>query len=417
MNATGLLSLIIALVLADYLLERTLAFLNCRRITTELPAEVAAITSAAQYQQAQEYLRANCRFELLTASLKVVVLLALLAGGGFAFLDQVARSLAHAEMLVSLLFFGLFFFAWEILMLPFGLYHTFVIEERFAFNRTTPATFVTDKLKGWLLAVVLGGPLLAAMIWFYQLTQGYFWLFVWLLMGGVMVVMTMFYSTLIVSLFNRQTPLAPGELRQAIEAFAATVGFELDNIFVIDGSRRSTKANAYFAGLGAKKRIVLYDTLIADLTVEELVAVLAHEVGHYQKKHTLQGLVIALGQLGIMLFVLSLLIAEPALSTALGAEVHGFHLALVSFALLYTPLATLMGLLMHGLSRRNEYAADRFAARHFKASALASALKKLAVKNLGNLTPHPAYVFFHYSHPPLLQRLRALADPSPRGDG
>jgi STE24 endopeptidase len=417
MNATILLSVFITLVLAEYLLERILSFVNCRRITTELPAEVAAIASAAQYQQAQEYLRTNCRFELLTSSLKVVVLLALLASGGFAFLDQVARSLAHAEMLVSLLFFGMFFFAGEILMLPFGLYHTFVIEERFAFNRTTPATFVTDKLKGWLLAVVLGGPLLAAMIWFYQLTQGYFWLFVWLLMGGVLIVMTMFYSTLIVPLFNRQTPLAPGELRQAIEAFAATMGFELDNIFVIDGSRRSTKANAYFAGLGARKRIVLYDTLIADLTVDELVAVLAHEIGHYQKKHTLQGLVIGLGQLGIMLFVLSLLIGEPALSAALGAEVHSFHLALVSFALLYAPLATLMGLVMHGLSRRNEYEADRFAARHFKASALASALKKLAVKNLGNLTPHPAYVFFHYSHPPLLRRLRALASPPQRSGG
>jgi len=409
MNPTTILTAIIAIVLADYLLESILSFLNCRSIATQLPDEVKGIYSEEKYQQSQEYKRANCRFELVTGGLKVVILLALLMGGGFAFIDGVVRGMVRGELLVSLLFFGGLFFGSEILFLPFALYHTFVLEERFAFNKTTWLTFITDKLKGWFLIVLLGGPLLAAVIWFYQVTQGLFWIYTWLLMSGFMIFMAMFYSTLIVPLFNKQTPLEQGELRDAIEAFSVKAGFELDNVFVIDGSRRSTKANAYFSGLGAKKRIVLYDTLIKDLSVEELVAVLAHEIGHYKKKHTIKGIVAALCQTGIMLYILSLFIANPVLSKALGADIHSFHLALISFSLLYSPLSTVMGLAMNGLSRKNEYEADRFAARHFNGASLGAALKKLSVNNLSNLTPHPLYVFFHYSHPPLLQRLRAMA--------
>lgn len=409
MNPTTVLSIIIVIVLADYLLESVLSFLNCRSIATELPDEVRGIYSEEKYQQSQEYKRANCRFELVTGGLKVVILLALLMGGGFAFIDGVVRGMVRGELLVSLLFFGVLFFGSEILFLPFALYHTFVLEERFAFNKTIWLTFITDKLKGWFLIILLGGPLLAAVIWFYQVTQGLFWIYTWLLMGGFMIFMAMFYSTLIVPLFNKQTPLEQGELRDAIEAFSVKAGFELDNVFVIDGSRRSTKANAYFSGLGAKKRIVLYDTLIKDLSVEELVAVLAHEIGHYKKKHTIKGIVAALCQTGIMLYILSLFIANPVLSKALGADIHSFHLALISFSLLYSPLSTVMGLAMNGLSRKNEYEADRFAARHFNGASLGAALKKLSVNNLSNLTPHPLYVFFHYSHPPLLQRLRAMA--------
>ena len=409
MNATTILSAIIAIVLADYLLERGLSFLNCRSISTQLPDEVKGIYSEEKYQKSQEYKKANCRFELVTASLQVVVLLGFLMGGGFAFIDGLVRGRVQGELLVSLLFFALLFLGSEILFLPFALYHTFVLEERFGFNKTTRLTFITDKLKGWLLTVLLGGPLLAAVIWFYQVTQGNFWIYAWLLMSGFTIFLTMFYSTLIVPLFNKQTPLEQGELRDAIEAFSAKAGFQLDNVFVIDGSRRSTKANAYFAGLGAKKRIVLYDTLIKDLEVEELVAVLAHEIGHYKKKHTIKGIIAALCQTGIMLYILSLFIANPVLSRALGANIHSFHLALISFALLYSPLSTVMGLFMNGFSRKNEYEADRFAADHFNATALGSALKKLSVNNLSNLTPHPLYVFFHYSHPPLLQRLRAMS--------
>ncbi len=403
------LYIIVAIVIFDFLLERTLSFLNCKNISTDLPDEVKGIYSKEKYQQSQEYKKANCRFDLATASLKVVILLALLMIGGFAFIDDIARGMVEAEILVSLLFFALLFFISEILSLPFALYHTFVIEERFAFNKTTMATFVTDKIKGWLLTILIGGPLLAAVIWFYQATQSNFWIYAWLLMSGFMIFMTMFYSTLIVPLFNKQTPLEEGELRDAIEAFSNKAGFQLDNIFVIDGSRRSTKANAYFSGLGAKKRIVLYDTLINDLDVNELVAVLAHEIGHYKKKHTTKGIIAAVCQTGFMLYILSLFIANPLLSQALGSEIHSFHLALISFAILYSPLSTVMGVGMNSFSRKNEYEADAFAALNFDATALGSALKKLSINNLSNLTPHPAYVFFHYSHPPLLQRLRAMA--------
>lgn len=406
--SSTILIVIIAIVIADYFLERTLSFLNCRSISSQLPDEVKGIYSDEKYQKSQEYKRANCRFGMVTATLTVVVLLALLTGGGFAFVDEVARGMVEAELLVSLLFFGLLFFASEILSLPFSLYHTFVLEERFAFNKTTPVIFITDKLKGWLLVILLGGPLLAALIWFYQVTQDNFWIYAWLLMGGFMIFITMFYSTLIVPLFNKQTPLAEGALRDGIEAFSSKAGFQLDNVFVIDGSKRSTKANAYFSGLGAKKRIVLYDTLINDLEVDELVAVLAHEIGHYKKKHTKKGIVLALGQTGVMLYILSLFIAKPLLSQALGADIHSFHLALISFGILYSPLSTIMGLGMNLFSRKNEYEADRFAADQFNGAALGSALKKLSVNNLSNLTPHPAYVFFHYSHPPLLARLRAM---------
>jgi STE24 endopeptidase len=408
MTAT-ILFVIIAIVLADFLLERGLSFLNCRNIVTHLPDELKGIYNDEKYQQSQEYKKVNCRFDLVTASLKLLILLAMLMVGGFAFIDDIARSMVQAELLVSLTFFALLFFCSEILFLPFALYHTFVIEERFAFNKTSIATFITDKIKSWLLVILLGGPILAVVIWFYQATQDNFWIYTWLLMGGFMILLTMFYSTLIAPIFNKQTPLEQGGLRDGIEDFSTKAGFQLDNVFVIDGSRRSTKANAYFSGLGSKKRIVLYDTLINDLEVEELVAVLAHEIGHYKKKHTTKGIIAALCQTGIMLYILSLFIANPLLSEALGANIHSFHLALISFAILYSPLSTLMGLAMNSFSRKNEFEADRFAANHFSAAALASALKKLSSNNLSNLTPHPAYVFFHYSHPPLLQRLRAMS--------
>jgi STE24 endopeptidase len=408
MSSTILFILMIAIVMADFLLERGLSLLNCRSIATHLPDEVKGVYSDEKYQQSQEYKRANCRFDLVTASLKVVLLLGLLMVGGFAFIDEAARSMVQAELLVSLLFFGLIFFTSEILFLPFGLYHVFVLEERFGFNKTSMVTFLTDKIKGWLLTILLGGPLLAAVIWFYQATQDNFWIYAWLLMSGFMILMAMFYSTLIVPLFNKQTPLDQGELRDAIESFSARTGFQLADVFVIDGSRRSSKANAYFSGLGAKKRIVLYDTLIDELTVEELVAVLAHEIGHYKQKHTIKGISAALCQTGLMLYILSLFIANPLLSAALGGAIPSFHLGLISFAILYSPLSTLMGLAMNSFSRKNEYEADRFAARHVSAAALGSALKKLSRNNLSNLTPHPAYVFFHYSHPPLLQRLQAM---------
>jgi len=288
------------------------------------------------------------------------------------------------------------------------LYDTFVIEEKYGFNKTSPATFVLDKLKGWLLSALIGGLILSLLIWFYEQTREMFWIYAWLLTIVFMIFMQLFYSNLIVPLFNKQTPLQEGELRTAIEQFAAKAGFQLKNIFVIDGSKRSTRANAYFTGLGPTKRIVLYDTLINDLSVNEIVAVLAHEIGHYKKKHNTTGLIISVINAGITLFIFSLFINRPALSQALGATQPSFHMALVAFGILYTPISLVTGIASNILSRKHEYEADHFAAGFGLANELVSGLKKLSRKNLSNLTPHPWYVFFHYSHPTLLQRIRAL---------
>jgi STE24 endopeptidase len=258
------------------------------------------------------------------------------------------------------------------------------------------------------LGAIIGGGLLALIIYIYQLTTTQFWIYAWIVITAFSVFMVLFYSNLIVPLFNKQTPLPDGDLKSAIEAFATKVGFKLDNIYVIDGSKRSTKANAYFTGFGAKKRIVLYDTLINDMTTNELVAVLAHEIGHYKKHHVIWSLLLGVVQTGITLFLFSLFVGSADLSAALGVESPSFHIGLVAFGLLYSPISMITGLLLNVFSRKNEYEADAFAAKYFSATELASALKKLSVKNLSNLRPHPLYVFFHYSHPTLLQRLKAL---------
>jgi STE24 endopeptidase len=327
---------------------------------------------------------------------------------GFAFVDNLVWGFTGNAILAALLFFGIIMFASDVLGIPFSVYDTFKIEEKYGFNKTTPKTFMLDTIKGWLIGALIGGGLLALIILIYQKTQNMFWIYAWILVAAFSIFMTMFYSNIIVPLFNKQTPLEEGELRDAIQEFSEKAGFKLDNIFVIDGSKRSTKSNAYFTGFGAKKRIVLYDTLINDMETEELVAVLAHEIGHYKKKHVLQGLLISLIQTGVVLFIFSLLIDSPALGKALGVEEPNFHIGLVAFGILYSPVSFVLGIFMNILSRKNEYEADAFAAKYYNPEALASALKKLSVKNLSNLTPHPKYVFFHYSHPTLLQRLAHL---------
>ncbi len=328
--------------------------------------------------------------------------------GGFGWLDQWVATFTTTYVVHVLLFFGILALVSDIISTPFALYGTFVIEERYGFNRTNLKTFILDKLKGWLLGAIIGGGLLALITWIYMLTGQWFWLIALGVLTLFSLFMLMFYSNLIVPLFNKQTPLEEGSLRTKIEEFAAGVGFQLNNIFVMDGSKRSSKANAYFTGLGPKKRIVLFDTLINDLEEEEIVAVLAHEVGHYKKKHTTSGMVLSTFQSAITLYLFSLFVGEDSFAVALGGEMASFHLGLIAFGILYSPISMLIGLGTNSLSRHNEYQADRYAREHFAAEPLVSSLKKLSKNNLSNLTPHPTYVFFHYSHPPLLQRIRAL---------
>lgn len=408
MTPDSVFALIVIIIIADYLLERFLQALNRRKWTTALPEVLRDVYDAGQYKKQQEYKRTNDNFSLITSTFSLILMLLMLFLGGFQLVDGWAREITQHPILLVLVFFAMLGIAADLLNTPFSLYDIFVIEEKFGFNRTTVPIYVLDKLKGWLLGAIIGGGLLALIVWFYQLTASSFWVYAWILATVFSVFMAMFYSSLIVPLFNKQAPLEPGELRDAIQAFSKKVGFRLDSIYVIDGSKRSTKANAYFTGLGPKKRIVLYDTLLKELSTKEIVAVLAHEIGHYKKKHTLTGILAGIVQTGITLFILSLLVANPALSAALGGDEPSFHLGLIAFGMLYSPISLVTGLLMNYVSRSHEYAADRYVREHYEADALITALKKLSSSNLSNLTPHPVYVFFHYSHPTLLQRIESL---------
>jgi STE24 endopeptidase len=400
--------IIIFILIAGFVLERWLDYLNMKNTRAKLPEELQDVYDAERYQKSQAYKRTNTRFSFLTSSFNLILILLMFFLGGFSYVNDLAFSLSENYILVALIFFGILMLASDLLNTPFDIYDTFVIEEKYEFNKTTPKTYVLDKIKGWLLGAIIGGGIFALIIWFYQLTGKNFWIWAWILASGFTIFMTMFYSNLIVPLFNKQTPLEEGELRTEIEKFAEKAGFTLTNIFVIDGSKRSTKANAYFSGLGSKKRIVLFDTLIKDLSTDEIVAVLAHEIGHFKKKHTLTGTIIGILQTGLTLFLFSLFLNSPALSSALGVEEPNFHISLIAFGILYTPITIILGVFVNMFSRKNEYSADRFAAKTYSAEPLIKALKKLSSKNLSNLTPHPAYVFFHYSHPPLLRRVRAL---------
>jgi len=400
-----ILIVIIGIIAFDFVVERVLEYLNDSRKNEKLPSELEGIYDKDEYEKQQSYSKANSRFGLIESSLSFVIYLGMILLGGFAYVDEIAQGFVVHPIGTALVFFAILMLANDIIGTPFALYGTFVIEEKFGFNKMTIKTFILDKLKSWLLGGLIGGGLLSLIIWFISQFPDTFWIYAWVTVAAFMIFMVMFYSSLIVPLFNKQTPLEDGELRSAIEEFSQKVGFKLDNIFVINGSKRSTKANAYFSGLGAKKRIVLYDTLIEQLETKELVAVLAHEVGHYKHKHTLSSIAISLVQMGVMFFILSIFIKEPSLSQALGAETHSIHMALLAFGMLYSPVSFIIGILMNMWSRKNEYEADNYAEKHYDGEPLISGLKKLSKKHLSNLTPHPAYVFFHFSHPSLYQRI------------
>ncbi|MDM9632042.1 M48 family metallopeptidase [Robiginitalea aurantiaca] len=408
MTSETLLYAIVGILILDYFLDTVLEMLNARRFSDPVPAELEGIYDPEEYLKSQQYKKVNYRFGLLSSGLSLAVTLLFLLSGGFGWLDALAGSITPAPIPHALIFFGLIFLGSDLLSTPFSYYHTFVIEERFGFNKSTPALFFADKIKGWGLLMFIGGGILALIMWFYAWAGIHFWLYAWGLITLFTLVMNLFYSRLIVPLFNKQVPLESGGLKSRIEKYVHNVGFELKNIFVIDGSKRSTKANAYFSGFGREKRVALYDTLIDDLKEEEIVAVLAHEVGHYKKHHILFNLFASIILTGLTLYILSLFINHPELSLAIGVKEPSFHASLLGFGMLYSPISELTGLVMNYFSRKFEYQADRYARQTYAAQPLIDSLKKLSRKNLSNLTPHPAYVFVHYSHPPLIKRIRAL---------
>lgn len=408
MNATTVFYIIISIIIVNFLVDKVLDALNANHFNDKLPEELQDVYDTTEYKKSQNYKATKYRFGIITSVFSIILTLGFLWFDGFEFVDNIARGYSDNAIVIALIFFGLIMIGSDILTTPFSYYSTFVIEEKFGFNKTTKKTFVLDKIKGWFMIAVIGGGILALIIWFYQATGTHFWLYAWALIAAFTLFMNMFYSKLIVPLFNKQSPLEEGSLRDKIAAYAKTVGFKLDKIFVIDGSKRSTKANAYFSGFGSEKRVTLYDTLINDLDDEEIVAVLAHEVGHYKKKHIIFNLFASILLTGLTLYILSLFISNPILSQALGVEIPSFHIGLIAFGLLYAPISEITGLIMNVFSRKFEYQADDYAKNTYKAEPLITSLKKLSKNSLSNLTPHPAYVFMHYSHPTLLQRIRNL---------
>ena len=401
---------ILIILIVNFLFGRWLDYLNTTRWSSDLPDDLKGIYDQDKYQKSIEYMKIKHRFSFVSESLGFVAILTLFAFGGFGLLDSFIRSVVNNPIHISLLYFGILGLVSEIFALPFKWYDTFIIETRFGFNKTSYPLFLIDQLKGLFITAVIGGAILYLIVWIYLIAGSLFWLYTLVVIASFSLFMLLFYSSIIVPLFNKQTPLPDGELKEAITAFSLKAGFLLDNIFIIDGSKRSTKANAYFTGLGSKKRIVLYDTLISELTTQEIVAVLAHEIGHYKKKHVYSGLFFSLISTSVMLYIFALVSGNSSFAEVLGSKSPGFHLSVISFGILYTPLSLIIGLFMNYISRMNEYQADRYAGEKYSGKYLALALKKLSVSNLSNLTPHPFYVFFHYSHPTLLQRLKKLQE-------
>ncbi|RAW01705.1 M48 family metallopeptidase [Pseudochryseolinea flava] len=408
MQPQQILYTILAITVIGYIFDQLLDYINLRAQPNDIPDDVAIFYDRQKYQTSIGYHREKTKFGFLTAGVSFLISIGMLWWGGYGWLDAFLRPYIQHQIFHALAFFGIIAIISDVIMIPFQLYNVFVIEEKYGFNKSTVKLFFLDKLKGYLLGGIIGGLLLSSMIYLVVNIGDTFWIWFAVVACTFVFLMNMFYASLIVPMFNKLTPLPDGELKEAIEAFAKKVAFPLDNIFVIDGSKRSSKSNAYFSGIGRKKKIVLYDTLINNHTTEELVAVLAHEVGHFRKKHIVWTFLLSIIQIVFTLFILSLMIFNQDVSLALGGEQLSIPLNLIAFAVLFSPISGITSLLMNIFSRKNEYEADAYAKENYAAAPLVHALKKLSVDNLSDLYPHPLYVFFHYSHPPLLKRLQAM---------
>ncbi|MEM7372328.1 MAG: M48 family metallopeptidase [Bacteroidota bacterium] len=404
----NVLLVILIIFILSWVFDQILSWLNLRHHTTVVPESLQAHIEAEKYEKAYDYHRVNYRFSLIKSVPGLLIIGTLLAVGGFGWLDTQLQGITTHPVWHPLVFFGVLFFASDILTIPFQWHQTFGIEERFGFNKMTKKTFWIDKLKGWAMTIIIGGLVMGILLLLVDTLGNGFWIWFWIFISLFSIFMNVFYTTLLLPIFNKLTPLETGDLREKIQSYSQSVSFPLDNIFVMDGSKRSSKSNAFFSGLGKRKKVVLFDTLIENHKQEELVAVLAHEVGHYKKKHIIQSLVLGVLQTGLMLFILSRFIQSPALSLALGGQASSIGLNLLAFGILYSPISMLLGILMNIFSRKNEFEADAYAANTYESAPLQQALIQLHADNLSNLTPHPWYVFFHYSHPPLIERLSAL---------
>jgi len=403
------LVIILFIIIASYLFNLIIETLNIKHLKPELPEEFIGDYDQDKYQESQAYLKENTRFDVFTDSIMTPLMIVFILWGGFNVIDQFARGFGFGSIITGLIYVGILMFINHLIHLPLSVYHTFVIEEKYGFNKTTPKTFIFDLLKSWLLALIIGGLMLGLILWFFEKTGPLAWLYCWIAITIFQLFLAYVAPVVILPIFNKYVPLPEEELKQAIENYARGQKFKLKGIYSMDGSRRSTKANAFFTGFGRFRRIVLYDTLINKHSVDELVSVLAHEMGHYKKRHILKTLILAILNIGAMFFILSLFINNEGLFQAFKMQETSIYASLLFFAILYSPIEMILSLFSNFLSRKHEYEADRYAIRTFKKpGAMISALKKLHVDNLSNLTPHPLMVVVSYSHPPILERIEAM---------
>ena len=400
--------LLIVVIILNFLKDVFLDYLNSKNFDNKIPKIISDVYNSEKYLKSQEYKKSQYEFSKYSKIYSLIVVLCFFYFDGFLILDTFCRELFDNSILISLTFFGIIFFGNELLSLPFSVFFTFFIEEKFGFNKTSIKTYISDKLKSWILTILFGGGILSFIIFQEQLIGENFWIVAWMFVTGITILLNGFYAQIIVPLFNTQSKLEDGELRTEIEKYSKKVGFNLSNIFVIDGSKRSSKANAYFSGFGKQKRVTLFDTLIDKLNKKQIVAVIAHEIGHYKKNHIIFNLFFSIIQTGIMLYILSLFIYMPVFSEALGIDNHSFHIGLITFSILFTPISEISSLIFNLFSRKFEYEADEFAKKTYDGKYLIEALKVLSKDSLSNLTPHPKYVWWHYSHPTLLQRVVRL---------
>jgi len=400
--------LLVSIIIFNFIKDFFLDYLNSKNFNNKIPEIISDVYDSEKYLKSQEYKKTQYRFSKYSKIFSLLIILSFFYFDGFIIVDSFSRNLFKSEILISLTFFGTIFFGNELLSLPFSIFFTFFIEEKFGFNKTSIQTYISDKLKSWILTILFGGGVLSFIIFQEQLIGENFWIVAWIFITVITIVINGFYAQIIVPLFNKQKKLENGELRSEIEKYSCKVGFDLSNIFIIDGSKRSSKANAYFSGFGKQKRVTLFDTLIEKLNKKQIVAVIAHEIGHYKKNHIIFNLFFSIIQTGIMLYILSLFIYMPIFSNALGIENHSFHIGLVTFSILFTPISEISSLIFNLFSRKFEYEADEFAKKTFNGEYLIEALKILSKDSLSNLTPHPKYVWWHYSHPTLFQRVIRL---------
>ena len=400
--------IILVAIVGIFALDLFSEWLNIKGLRLELPQDFKDVFDQEKYSKSLEYTRITTKFGAIQSNFDLIIFLFFWIIGGFGWLSHIIIELSHGPVISGLLFFSILFIAAGLMNLPFEIYDTFKIEAKFGFNKTTRSTFIGDKIKGLFLGALIGLPVLGLIIWLFESFENA-WLWGWIFLSGFSLLMAYLAPAVILPLFNKFEPLEEGELKSAINDMAETCKFPLTELSVMDGSKRSSKSNAFFTGFGKNKKIALYDTLIANHSISELVAVLAHEIGHFKKKHIMQTLFLGIAQTGVLFFVLGFFIRSEPLSSAFGVNEPSVYCSLLFFTLLFKPISKILSVLMNILSRKNEFEADAYAANVTgNADSLITALKKLSADNLSNLTPHPFYVFMHYSHPPVSKRIIEL---------